>query len=114
MAHRSDPPPRPVDEPRRTVATGAAVICVRGPVAPPGGPGPCGRVSALIRGGACTVVVCDVGCLTTPTLATIDALARLALTARRAGGAIRLRNASPRLHALVRFAGLADVLPADD
>lgn len=103
-----------VDEPRRTVAGDAVVIFLRGPVAPLGGPGPCGRVTALIRGGACTVVVCDVGRLTSPTLATIDALARLALTARRSGGAIRLRNASPQLRALVRLAGLGDVLPGDD
>jgi hypothetical protein len=45
-----------------------------------------------------------------PTLATIDALARLQLAARRAGCALRLRRPSPELCDLVRLAGLAGAL----
>jgi hypothetical protein len=43
----------------------------------------------------------------------IDALARLALTARRLGGAIGVRDAGPELLGLIHFVGLDDVLSAD-
>jgi hypothetical protein len=49
-----------------------------------------------------------------PDLGVIDALARLALTARRMGGAIRLRSAGPSLLSLIAFVGLDDVLVVDD
>ncbi|WP_455352867.1 STAS domain-containing protein [Streptomyces sp. SYSU K217416] len=52
------------------------------------------------------VVDCDVGALTSPDLATVDALARLQLTARRMGGRIRLRRPSGRLRALLGLVGL--------
>jgi len=42
--------------------------------------------------------------------ATVDALARLQLTAKRLGCRMRLRNASAELLQLVAFMGLADVL----
>ena len=45
-----------------------------------------------------------------PDLSVIDALARQALTARRLGGAVRLRGAGPELVDLIRFVGLDDVL----
>jgi hypothetical protein len=48
-----------------------------------------------------------------PDLAVIDALARLALTARRLGGAIGVRDAGPELLGLIHFVGLDDVLSAD-
>src|SRR5262245_34729378 len=48
-----------------------------------------------------------------PDLGVIDALARLALAARRMGGAISLRHAGPALLALIDFVGLADVLVVD-
>jgi hypothetical protein len=46
-------------------------------------------------------------------LATVDALARLQLTALRLGRRIRLRSASTELQQFLDFAGLADVLPLD-
>lgn len=49
-----------------------------------------------------------------PDLDVIDALARLALGARRLGGEIRLRNAGPELLGLIDFVGLDDVLVAQD
>jgi hypothetical protein len=49
-----------------------------------------------------------------PDLAVIDALARLALTARRLGGAIGLRHAGPELLGLIHFVGLDDLLAAGD
>jgi hypothetical protein len=49
-----------------------------------------------------------------PDLAVIDALARLALTARRMGGAITVRGAGPELLALIDFVGLDDVIVVED
>ena len=47
-------------------------------------------------------------------LATVEALARLRLEAARRGADLRLQHASPALLALISFAGLAEVLRADD
>jgi len=58
-------------------------------------------------------VIVDVGALTELDLATVDALARLQLTARRLGAVIELRNASRDVIELLAFAGLADVLPVE-
>ena len=49
-----------------------------------------------------------------PDLTVIDALAQLALGARRLGGEIGLRGAGPELLALIDFVGLADVLAPID
>jgi hypothetical protein len=48
-----------------------------------------------------------------PDLTVIDALARLALTARRLGGGITVRGAGPELLALIDFVGLDDVILTD-
>ena len=45
-----------------------------------------------------------------PDVATIDALARLQLVARRAGRRLRLRRASKELVELITFCGLGEVL----
>jgi hypothetical protein len=55
------------------------------------------------------VLLCEVGGLAADAVA-VDALARLALVARRRGCNVRLRGASPELLALVDFIGVADVL----
>ncbi len=51
--------------------------------------------------------MCDVAGIGPPGLAAVDALARMQLTARRAGGRIRLRDPAPALGALLRLVGLA-------
>ena len=56
------------------------------------------------------IVFCDVRGAEAD-VATVDALARLQLTAKRLGCRLRLRNASAELLQLVAFMGLADVLP---
>ena len=54
---------------------------------------------------------CDVGTIAQADEATLDALARLQLAARRLGTSIELTNASRALRDLLELAGLADVLP---
>jgi ABC-type transporter Mla MlaB component len=49
-----------------------------------------------------------------PDAVAVDALARLALVARRHGCSVLLRGASPQLLLLVQFIGLADTLPSED
>jgi anti-anti-sigma regulatory factor len=55
-------------------------------------------------------IVCDVGSLTGPDLGTVDALARLALTLRRLGHELRLRDATSELRELLALTGLLDLL----
>jgi len=45
-----------------------------------------------------------------PTAATVDGLARLALSLKRRGRKLRLRHASPELLELIAFMGLATAL----
>ena len=54
-------------------------------------------------------VVWDVGPLPAD-IATVDALARLALLARRSGAVIQLRRVSPELRELIDLVGLGRVL----
>jgi hypothetical protein len=57
------------------------------------------------------VVVCDVGGVSDADLETVEALARLQLTARRLGGKVWLRHASVELRELLHLAGLEGVVP---
>ncbi len=57
-------------------------------------------------------IICDVGAMRAD-LATIEALARMRLSAGRRGGTLRLRGASSELAQLVVFCGLGDVLPCE-
>jgi len=50
---------------------------------------------------------------TRPDLEVIDGLARLALAARRLGGAVALQGAGPELLDLMHFVGLDDVVAVD-
>lgn len=59
------------------------------------------------------LLTCDVGALTTPDLAVVDALARLRRAAARYGVRVVLTNASGPLRELLAFTGLAGVLPVE-
>ncbi|MGW1002425.1 STAS domain-containing protein [Streptomyces sp. NPDC002520] len=83
-----------------------AVLVLRGPVTRDEVTGLCDDVRALLDASGGAVVVCDVGGLRPPGLGTVDLLARLELTARRAGGRIRLRGPDPALVALLDLVGL--------
>ena len=88
------------------------MLVIAGPVTCADVPGLCARVAALLDGaGGGRVVICDVAALGRPDAATVGALARLQLTARRLGGRIRLRHASPELRELLSFLGLDEVVP---
>ncbi|MEU1042376.1 STAS domain-containing protein [Streptomyces sp. NPDC005551] len=86
--------------------TTPAVIALPGPVTRDQVPRLCDRVRAQLEATGTGVVVCDVAGLGPPGLTAVDALARMELTARRAGGRIRLRNADPALRALLDLVGL--------
>ena len=71
----------------------------------------CDRVGAALRGVDVDLVTCDVRRLTAPDVYVLDALARLQLTARRAGSSIRLRAVSADLRDLLELAGLRGAVP---
>lgn len=56
------------------------------------------------------IVICDLGRITTPDAAVIDALARVQLTARRLGRTVLYRSASPFVRSLLDLAGLEQVI----
>ncbi len=83
-----------------------AVFMLTGPVTREAVPGLCEDVRALLVATGAGVVVCDVAGLGPPGLGAVELLARLQLTARRAGGGIRLRDPTPALLALLDLVGL--------
>ena len=64
----------------------------------------------IVRGDT-TIILSDLARLADADLATVDALARLALRARRMGCVVCLRDPSTELLELVGLAGLGEVLP---
>ena len=68
------------------------------------------EVRDLLRATGATLVVCDVGGLTQPNAATVDAVCRIRLAARRQRCRLRLRHASPKLLDLLDLMGLCDVV----
>ncbi|MEU6057481.1 STAS domain-containing protein [Streptomyces sp. NPDC047097] len=74
-------------------------------------PGLCAGLAALMdRADPGSLLVCDAGGLARPTLAAVEALARLRLTALRRGRALTVRGAGAELRALLGLAGLAALL----
>ena len=73
-------------------------------------PALCERARALIEDRAHGPLICDVGALDGDAV-TVDALARLQLTALRLGSRVRISDASPQLRRLICLAGLGEVLP---
>jgi hypothetical protein len=71
----------------------------------------CAQAGAALEANGADLVECDVAALLDPDIGAIDGLARLALTARRHDGSIRLLGAGMRLRSLLALAGLADVMP---
>ncbi|MFB6816487.1 STAS domain-containing protein [Streptomyces sp. NPDC056347] len=93
------------------------VLVVTGPVTRAAVPGLCAELESLLYGPDGAVrdpdaeVDCDVGGVARVDLVLVEAVARLGLVARRAGGGrLRLRNAPPELRGLLDLVGLADVV----
>lgn len=87
-------------------ATTPPVLVLARPLTPEAVPRVCDDLRALLLTTEAASVVCDVAGVGPPGLGTVDLLARLELTARRAGGRIRLRGATPALRALLELVGL--------
>ncbi|HTZ88619.1 MAG TPA: hypothetical protein VMB05_18300 [Solirubrobacteraceae bacterium] len=96
-------------EPQRTVTVAVPSPLLRSQL-----PGLFARTCALLAGagGACQTLLCEVAGVDADAVA-VDALARLALAARRNACEVYLRGASPELLSLVELVGLADVLRAE-
>ena len=84
-------------------------FAIWGPIEREDLPGLCDRVCALLERTGASVALCDVGSVAADA-ASVDALARLQLAARRYRCVMRLQGASDRLRDLVAFMGLDDVL----
>ena len=72
----------------------------------------CERGRAQMRAVSGDDLVCDVRALAEPTAAAVDALARLALAAKRMGVELRVEGASSELRLLIDLCGLGEVLLA--
>jgi anti-anti-sigma regulatory factor len=92
-----------------TVTPTTVRFAIRGPIAREDLPGLCRRVCRLLSATPATILVCDVGEVMVDAVA-VDALARLALAARRNNLQIRLRGTTPALAALIYLMGLEPVL----
>jgi len=69
------------------------------------------RVRGLLVGRGANLLICDLGSLIDPDAATIDAICRIKLVARRLGCRVQLRATPPRLAELIDLVGLAEVRP---
>ncbi|WP_432102384.1 STAS domain-containing protein [Streptomyces sp. bgisy091] len=96
-------------------ATAPYALVVTGRITRADVPALCAELEAMLApgpeapGGA--VVDCDLAGVVRPDLAVVEAVARLSVIARRAGGrTLRLRRTPPELAALLDLVGLADVI----
>jgi ABC-type transporter Mla MlaB component len=91
---------------------GAATFVVRGPIRPEDLAGLSVRVCRIVRAHPGAVLTCDVASVAADA-GTVDALARLALVARRHGSRVRLVSCAPDLLDLLTLMGLDDVLTGE-
>ncbi len=85
------------------------VFAIDGPIARTDLPRLCDQVCALLDRTGADIALCDVTEIESDAVS-VDALARLQLTARRRGCKARVRGASSELLDLLAFMGLRDVL----
>jgi ABC-type transporter Mla MlaB component len=91
---------------------GVRQLVVSGPLTPADATALCERARSELERSGAAVLICDVRALTHADAGTVEALARLQLTARRLGSQVRLRDPSRELCELLDLFGLTDVLPA--
>jgi anti-anti-sigma regulatory factor len=97
---------------RRSIPGGRAAVFTLGERIQPSDIGKlCEALRLLLEGSSCEVVICDVGAVPAPDAATIDALARLQLTARRLGGRVLLLRPGEDVLRLLDLMGLTEVVP---
>lgn len=93
------------------------IVKIGAPSANPEIPKLCDRLRTLAEeegdGGAADLLVCDASALTDANAATVDALARLQLAARRLGREVRIEHASERLRGLLTLLGLSGAVGCD-
>ena len=94
-------------------ARGVNGLVLSGALTPADAAALCERARLELERSGAEELVCDVAALTRPDAGTIEALARLQLTARRLSRQVRLRHPSPELRELLDLFGLTDVLPRD-
>jgi ABC-type transporter Mla MlaB component len=111
LAAPARPSPTPLEGLRPPSGPRTIVLDICGPIARAAVPALCEHVRLLLANGDVDLVTCEVGGLVHPDVTAVGALARLQLTARRAGRAIRLRNAQVELRDLLALTGLRDELP---
>ena len=111
MAAPDPKSPTPLEGLRPPSGPRTIVLDVCGPIARAAVPALCEHVRLLLANGDVDLVTCEVGGLVHPDVTAVGALARLQLTARRSGRAIRLRNAQVELCELLALSGLRDELP---
>jgi STAS domain len=114
MARRNTPPTDPVPGAQPPAERRVVVV---GPIDGDAIELLCDRLRLLIEGGCPDLVASEVGVDidvhvdADADVATLDALARLQLTARRLGSSIRLCHPRPELADLLALAGLREVFP---
>jgi hypothetical protein len=120
MTWNQPPPPPPRGaSPARAPGTPrgqlhpATILVFDAPIARADIPGLCERVGAMLQACEAGPLVLDVGAITDPDAVTVEALARLQLTARRLGRRVRFQNACRELRELVDFVGLSGVVPCE-
>ena len=97
-----------VQPPPHAHSPSTGLLVIAGPIGDGDVPPLCECLRAVIDGSDGELIVCDVGALPA-NVRTVEALARLQLTARRHGRRIQLQRASRELEQLLEFVGLADV-----
>ncbi|HWF32344.1 MAG TPA: hypothetical protein VG188_07290 [Solirubrobacteraceae bacterium] len=91
----------------------SATLTIRAPLQRVDLPGLFVRTCALLQLAVPQLLSVEVAQIE-PDAVAVDALARLALAARRHGCTVQLRGASPQLELLIELVGLADALPSED
>jgi ABC-type transporter Mla MlaB component len=107
-------PPTPSSSIRPPREGTSLVFDVSGRLDRAGIPALCQQVGAMLDGHDAEPLVCDVAAIRMPDAVTVDALARIQLTARRHGRRITLRDASRELQELLDLMGLGDVIPCGE